>query len=159
MGELSSNYVNFTLLNWEVWKVVNNISQKPKRYIQVTLLKMIYICVCVCVCVYQIIKFLTELPYLRSVLFRHSMCLASRLQSLDLRAFGTGGSQSKVQARTNQRSKPSAYQSLWTAGPDRHSRESSSDVKVTRSCAKSAQWREQRKDTFLGTDLPLNFSN
>ena len=56
MGELSSNYVNFTLLNWEVWKVVNNISQKPKRYIQVTLLKMIYICVCVCVCVsnYQI---------------------------------------------------------------------------------------------------------
>ena len=91
MGELSLNYVNFTLLNWEVRKVVNNISQKPKRYIQVTLLMMIYICVCVCVCVCV----LTELPYLRSVLFRDSVCLASRLQSLDLRAFGMRGSQSK----------------------------------------------------------------
>ena len=49
----------------------------------------ICVCVCVCVCV------LTELPYLRSVLFRDSMCLASRLQSLDLRAFGMRGSQSK----------------------------------------------------------------
>ena len=99
----------------------------------------IYIYMCVCVCV-SITKFLTELLYLRYVLFRDSMCLASGLQSLDLRAFGMGGSQSKLQARINQMSKHSAYQRLWMAGPDRHSRESSSGLeRVTGSCAKSTQ--------------------
>ena len=42
--------MNFTLLNWEVWKVVNNISQKPKNTFKWHYWWW-YMCVCVCVCV------------------------------------------------------------------------------------------------------------
>ena len=151
-GELSLNYVNFTLLNWEVWKVVNNISQKPKRYIQVTLLMMIYIYVCVCVFWVAIFKICPIQGF-----------NVSGLQVTKSRSKGFWNERvtvKKLQDRTNQMSKHSAYQRLWMAGPHRHSRESSSGFeRVTGSCAKSTQWRDQFKGTFLGTDLPLNFSN
>ena len=154
-GELSLNYVNFTLLNWEVWKVVNNISQKPKNTFKWHYWWW-YMCVCVCVCVCSDWVALFKICPIQGF-------NVSGLQVTKSRSKGFWNERvtvKKLQDRTNQMSKHSAYQRLWMAGPNRHSRESSSRFeRVTGSCAKSTQWREQFKVTFLGTDLPLNFSN
>lgn len=82
--------MNFTLLHWEMCKVINDRSQNPKMYIKVTLLLMTSTYGNYQIC---------GLSYLRSILFGHSKWQACGLQSLDVKDFEKRQSTVKTASR------------------------------------------------------------